>query len=431
MERVDKGAAQVRFGALTGTITAKDLSWARTPDVTKATEDVPPIRDCTLILSQGDMVWAEIKAVPEANAEEAVWPLALRRRPEVQGALVSIDPRSGEVLALVGGYSFEQSQFNRATQAHRQPGSAFKPIVYSTALDNGFTPSSVMLDAPIVYTDDETDKVWKPENFEGVFYGPTLLRNALCKSRNLVTIRVAQRLGVRKIIQRALDLGLETEFPEDLSVSLGSAPVTPLNLAQAYTAFAHDGSYVKPRLILSVTSAWGEDLYSSEPEFVQAISPQTAFIIASLMKEVVRDGTAWRVRVLKRPVAGKTGTSNDEQDAWFVGYTPYLLSVVYVGFDQVTPMGKYETGSRAASPLWVDYRMAVEPQYPEEDFRQPPGIVMARIDAASGLLAGPDSEKTYFLPFKDGTQPTETAQGSGGPSPASSSKGEDLLKQIY
>ena len=431
VEAVAPDAATVRFGNETGTIAAKGLAWARTPDPSKSPEDVPAVKDCTTVLAPGDVVWAEVEGAPAK--EGAPWPLALRRRPDVQGALVSIDPKSGEVVALVGGYSFEDSQFNRATQAMRQPGSAFKPIVYSTALDNGFTPSTVLLDAPIVYTDDTTDKVWKPENFEGVFYGPTLLRTALCKSRNLVTIRVAQRLGVRKIIQRAKDLGLEAEFPEDLSVSLGSAPVTPLNLAQAYTAFARLGSYVKPRMILDVKSAWGEDIYHSEPEFTDALSPQTAYIIASLMKEVVRDGTGWRARKLGRPIAGKTGTSNDEQDAWFVGYTPYLLSVVWVGFDQLTPMGKWETGSRAASPLWVDYRMAVESHYPEEDFRQPPGVVMARIDADSGLLAGPDSQKTYFLPFKDGTQPAETAQGgsTSGPTPGSASKGEDLLKQIY
>lgn len=444
VDEVSKDRALVRFGEFRGEIKAKDLSWARTPDPSKAPEDVPPVRDCTLVLNAGDVVWAEVKAVPEsvaaslvdpeAKAPEAdvVWELALQRKPKVQGALVSMDPRTGEVLALVGGYSFAESQFNRATQAQRQPGSAFKPIVYSTALDNGFTPSSVLLDAPIVYTDDATDQVWKPENFEGVFYGPTLLRNALCKSRNLVTIRIAQRLGVRKIIERAKTLGLEAEFPEDLSVSLGSAPVSPMNLAQAYTAFARGGSIVKPRLITRVQSAWGEDLLTTEPEIKDGISPQTAYIIASLMKEVVRDGTGWRARVLRRPVAGKTGTSNDEQDAWFVGYSPYLLSIVYVGFDQLTPMGKYETGSRAASPLWVNYRMAVEAEYPVEDFPQPPGIVMARIDAASGLLAGPKTEKTYFLPFKEGTQPTETAQdGAGGPSPTTSTKGEDLLKQIY
>lgn len=435
---VVKDKALVRFGEFSGVIKAKDLAWARTPDIRKAPEDVPAVKDCRKVLHPGDLVWASVKEVPqkaveEGKAKEVLWPLALQREPKVQGAIVSMEPKNGEVRALVGGYSFHKSQFNRATQAERQPGSAFKPIVYSVALDKGYTPSSVILDAPIVYTDQATDKVWKPENFEGVFYGPTLLRNALCKSRNLVTIRIAQRIGIPSIVERAKAMGIEAEFPTDLSVSLGSVPVTPLNLAKAYTTFARGGSWINPRFILDVKSAWGEEMYRSEPEVHEAINPQTAYIIASLMKEVVRDGTAWRVRRLGRPIAGKTGTTNDEQDAWFVGYTPYLLSVVYVGFDQLTPMGKYETGSRAASSLWVDYRAAVESQYEEQDFPQPPGVVMARIDAKSGLLAGPRSKETYFLPFKDGTQPTETADDSdsGGPAPSTSSSGEELLKQIF
>ncbi len=458
---VGRDAAEVRFGPLRGVIGVKDMSWARTPDVSRAPEEVPPVADCAAVVRPGDVVWASVKAVPAEVAKavqaaaaaaqaagspgdggapagtpaplpDAVWPLALERQPEVQGALVSLEPGSGEVRALVGGYAFESSQFNRATQARRQPGSAFKPIVYSAALDSGMTPSTVLLDAPIVYTDAETDRVWKPENFEGVFYGPTLLRTALCKSRNLVTIRVAQRIGIRKIIERARALGLEAEFPEDLSVSLGSVPVSPLNLARAYTAFARGGSWVDPRFILRVESAWGEELFRSEPRIEEAISPQTAYIITTLMKEVVRDGTGWRARKLGRPVAGKTGTSNDEQDAWFVGFTPDLLTVVWVGFDQLAPMGKYETGARAASPIWVDYRMAVEAGYPERDFPLPQGVVMARIDPASGLLASPYAEKTFFLPFKDGTQPTETAQDGddfGAPGPSATTRGEDLLKQ--
>lgn len=433
---VQRESATVRFGSLRGTIGVKDMAWARTPNPARAAEEVPPVADCTTVLRPGDVAWASVKAVPAAagNQEQgaaAGWPLALEREPDVQGALVSLEPENGEVRALVGGYSFETSQFNRATQARRQPGSAFKPIVYSAALDGGLTPSSVLLDAPIVYTDASTDRVWKPENFEGVFYGPTLLRTALVKSRNLVTIRVAQRIGIRRIIERARALGLEAEFPEDLSVSLGSAPVSPLNLAQAYTAFARGGSRIEPRFILRVESAWGEELFKSEPRVREAISPQTAYIITALMKEVVSDGTGWRARQLGRPVAGKTGTSNDEQDAWFVGFTPGLLSVVWVGFDQLTPMGKYETGARAASPIWVDYRMAVEAGYPERDFPLPQGVVMARIDPASGLLAAPYAEKTFFLPFKDGTQPTETAQGdeSGGSGPSATTRGEDLLKQ--
>ncbi|MDD4649259.1 MAG: penicillin-binding transpeptidase domain-containing protein, partial [Desulfoplanes sp.] len=342
---------------------------------------------------------------------------------------------NGDVLALVGGYDFFKSQYNRATQASRQPGSGFKPVVYSTALDNGYTPASIVLDAPIVYDDAATNSTWKPENFEGVFFGPTLLRTALVKSRNLVTIRIAQQIGIRKIIERAHALGLKGDFPEDLSVSLGSRPVTPLELCKAFTAFARGGSTVQPRLITRIENAWGQEVYASDIESVQAISPQTAYIITNLLQQVVQYGTGWRARALHRPVAGKTGTSNNEQDAWFMGYSPYLLTGVYVGFDQVKPMGKYETGSRAASPIWVEYRQAVEDSYPVQDFTLPPGIVMARIDPDTGLLAGPGASKSFFLPFKSGTEPTQTASrpvdNAAGHGMAEPGSDEDLLKQIF
>jgi penicillin-binding protein 1A len=435
---VSPEGAGVVFAERTGRMDVETMSWARTIDPSRAPEEVRKIRDATTILHKGDVVWASVLEIPEKL--EKPWTLALEQEPVVEGALVSMDPTSGEVLALVGGYDFFRSQFNRATQAERQPGSAFKPIVYSVALDNGYTPASVVLDAPIVYDDQATNSTWKPQNFEGVFYGPTLLRTALVKSRNLVTIRLAQRVGIDAVIERARALGLEADFPRDLSVSLGSAPVSLLNLCQAYTGFAGQGTRVTPRLILSVADAWGNVLFESAPETEEALSPQTAYIIDNLLQQVVSSGTGWRARVLKRPVAGKTGTSNNEQDAWFMGFSPYLLTGVYVGFDQVRPMGKYETGSRAASPIWVQYRQAVEDDYPVQDFPKPEGIVMARIDAGKGLLAGPGTEKSLFLPFKSGTEPRETVQmptassqsgNSGQTSGGGAATGEELLKQIF
>ncbi len=351
---VEKDKAFVRFGKYQGIIPIKAMWWVRKPNIKKSHEDVPDPKDARKILKRGDVVFVTVSKAPKA--EEGVWVLDLEREPLVEGALVSIKPDTGEVPALVGGYSFNKSQFNRATQAKRQPGSAFKPIVYSTAIDNGFTPASIILDAPIVYANDAQGKLWRPENFEGTFEGPTLLRTALVKSKNLVTIRIAQKLGIHKIIERAKTLGLESDYPANLSVALGSAVVSLMNLCEAYTAFARDGSYIKPRIVLSVTSAWGEEMFASVPETVDAISPQTAFIMATLMTHVVQNGTGWRAKVLKRPVAGKTGTSNNEQDAWYMGYAPYLLTGVFVGFDELRPMGKWETGSRAASSIWVDYR---------------------------------------------------------------------------
>ncbi|MFW6236368.1 MAG: penicillin-binding protein 1A [Desulfovibrionales bacterium] len=254
----EKGAT-VKFGKYTGWIDIKTMAWARTPDPTKAPEEVPPPSDARTILTPGDVVWVSILAGPENAAGE--WQLGLEQEPKVEGALFSMEPETGHVVALVGGYDFHRSHFNRATQAWRQPGSAFKPIVYSTALDNGFTAGSVVLDAPIVFDDVENEVLWKPENFEGIFYGPTLLRTALVKSRNLVTIRVAQQLGIKNVIERARSLGLTGNFPRDLSVCLGSGSVTLLELSRAYTTFARGGSYIDPVLVLRVTDAWGEQIF--------------------------------------------------------------------------------------------------------------------------------------------------------------------------
>ncbi|WP_207259870.1 PBP1A family penicillin-binding protein [Desulfovibrio sp. Huiquan2017] len=426
--KVVRDRAFVHFGKFKGEIPLKAMWWVRKPDPKKSHEDVPDPTDARKVLKKGDEVWVTVAQAPKN--EDGTWILDLEREPEVEGALVSIKPDTGEVVALVGGYSFAKSQFNRATQARRQPGSAFKPIVYSAAIDNGYTAASIVLDAPIVYANDAEGKLWRPQNFEGTFEGPTLLRTALVKSKNLCTIRIAQRIGIRTIIERARAMGLESDFPPDLSVSLGSAVVTPMNLCEAYTTFPRGGSYIKPRTVLSVKSAWGDELYTSKPEAVDAFSPQTAYIMATLMKQVVQNGTGWRARVLGRPVAGKTGTSNLEQDAWFMGYAPYLLTGVYVGFDELTPMGKWETGSRAASPIWVDYRKQVENDYPYEDFTQPPGIVMVKVDGRTGKLATPSSTQEFFLPFKVGSEPTE-ASGSYGGNGETSASDDDLFKQTF
>ncbi|WP_291321015.1 PBP1A family penicillin-binding protein [Desulfonatronospira sp.] len=439
---VQISGADVRLGDFQGRIDVSTMEWARTPDPSRAPEEVRAIRDATRILEPGDIVWASLQQKPqpqEKNGEEdtrtGIWELALEQKPEIQGAVYSMDPRTGDVLALAGGYNFHQSHFNRATQARRQPGSAFKPIVYSAALDNGYTSASIVLDAPFVYDDHQTLTSWRPSNFEGVFHGPTLIRDALVKSRNLVTIRVAQNLGVNELIDRSRSLGIQEEFPSDLTISLGSVPITLEDMCQAFSAFARDGSYVVPRLIISVSDSWGQLIYENNTQPVEAISHENAYIITNLLQEVVADGTGWRARVLGRPVAGKTGTTNQQKDAWYLGYSPYLLTGVYVGFDHPEPMGRFETGARAASPIWVDYRKQVEDDYPVQDFQRPPGIVTARIDAESGLLAPSGMDNTIFLPFKAGTEPTRksarAATSREDSSGRSGSTEEDLLMQIY
>ncbi|GAB6057653.1 penicillin-binding protein 1A [Desulfonatronum parangueonense] len=445
---VRSDGAYVRFGPYHGWIDVQTMGWARTPDPSRAPEDVPPVRDAQRVLNVGDVVWAALRLDKEEDMEDlsldmddAVlpaallgrkWELSLEQEPLAEGAIASIDPHTGDVLALVGGYSFHRSHFNRATQAMRQTGSTFKPIVYSAALDNGFTAASILMDAPIVYTDATTLDTWKPENFEGRFHGPTMLRTALVKSRNLVTIRVAQSVGIHKIIDRARELGLQGDFTPDLAVSLGSTSVSLMNMCKAFSAFARDGSTVEPRIILSVHTAWGEPLLENEVRTTPAISPQNAYIITEMLQEAVRDGTGRRARALGRPVAGKTGTTNNHHDAWFIGYTPYLLTGVYIGFDQLQSLGRMETGSRAALPAWLAYRRQVEETYPEQNFTPPAGLTMARIDPESGLIAGPDWRGTSFLlPFISGTQPQQVAVSMVDGVKERPSTEEDLLRQVF
>ncbi len=424
---VKKDGATVRFGNKVGFIPVQSMAWCRKIDPKKAPEEVPPIKDARKVLKKGDVVYASLDKIDDKGN----FILALEQEPLVEGAIVSLDPRTGEVLALVGGYDFNRSQFNRATQAKRQTGSAFKPIVYSAALDHGFTAASIILDAPIVYEDVSTHSTWRPENYERSFFGPTLFRTALVYSRNLVTIRIAMKIGIDAIIKRAQALGLEADFPRTLSVCLGTASVSLINLCKAYTGFARLGSTIDPILIKKIEDPFGRVVDEFKPQVKQAISPQNAYIMDYLMQHVVKYGTGWRARKLKRPIAGKTGTTDEQKDAWFMGFTPYLLTGVYVGFDEPTPMGKYETGSRAACPIFVTYREAVEEDYPMEDFKQPPGIVMVRIDAKTGKLAGPSTKESYILPFISGTEPKEISQiESISPEGEPQSK-EDVLKNIF
>ena len=430
--------SKARVGAFSGVIPVSSMSWCRKPNVKVSGDGAGKITDARKVVEVHDVVWVSIspKQEPPLVSAQAVPPgttlqLSLEQYPEVQGALVSIEASSGDVLALVGGYSFQDSKFNRATQARRQPGSAFKPVVYSAALDQGFTVTSIVLDAPIVFVNPYTGKVWRPENYGGKFSGAVTLRTALAKSLNLCTVRIAQQIGIPAVIDRALALGLDAKFPNELAVSLGAVAVSPLNLTEAYTAFARGGTRVKGRLITSVKDAWGKEIGVFPPETAQAISPQNAFVMQTLLKTVVNEGTATRAKVLGRPVAGKTGTANEEQDAWFVGFTPYMVVGSYVGYDQVTPMGRGETGGRTALPAFVRYMEQVQDSYPPDDFVMPEGITMTQV-VADG--------KTVTVPFMSGSGPGtgRGAMGTGDimdsmavepvpPPPVS----DDVLKQLY
>ena len=440
--KVEKGGATVELGGgYTGVVSVKTMGWARTPNPKVAGGRSNFISDARKVLAVNDRIWVSAQnmvkeekegkktrkvSVPfDASTVQEGQPiaLALQQIPEVQGALVSIEPQSGDVVALVGGYQFGQTHFNRATQARRQPGSTFKPIVYSTALDNGFTSTSTLLDAPYAYVNPYTRQVWRPSNYSSRSYaGPLPLYRALMKSLNTCTVRVAEQVGIAKVIERAKILGLEPYFPEELSVSLGAVAVTPLNLTQAYAAFANQGMGVRPRIVKSIKDASGREIYRQDEEHWQAVSPQNAYIMCNLLKQVVNGGTGTRARIKNRVIAGKTGTSNEERDAWFMGFSPHLVSGVYVGYDQMRPLGSRETGGSVSAPIFAYYREQVESLYPNDDFVKPLGIIMADGQAFRSDQPMEGASATGGTP-DDG--------GSGGDAEAPVSDGEDLLKQLF
>ena len=412
---VDKNGASVRIGDYQGFIPVKEMGWARKPNkAVSGLWQTEAIKDARRVLESGDVVWVSLKFPSEKELEkikkskspedakklttlaelsvDKVIPLSLEQYPKVQGALVSMEPQTGDVVALVGGYefSYDGDQFNRATQAQRQPGSAFKPVVYSAAIDHGFTAGSLILDAPILLIDEYTQEVWRPRNFEGAFEGPIHLNRALARSRNLCTIRVAQEMGIDAVLQRAKELGFKNDLPPALAISLGAGVALPVDMTSSYTAFANKGQRAIPRFIQKIQGPWGNTIYEKAPEHETAISPQNAFVMAKLLEGVVQYGTAGKARVLERPLAGKTGSTNDEIDAWFIGFTPDLVTGTYVGYDLIEPMGRGETGTGAALPIYIDYAKKALAAYPIREFEKPDDVYFSTVDGIS-------------VPFYEGT----------------------------
>src|SRR4030042_195286 len=328
-----------------------------------------------------------------------------------EGALICVDLESGYVKAMVGGRDFNKSQFNRATQARRQTGSAFKPIVYASALDKGFTPASVIMDSPIVF--EWGDKKWKPKNFEGKFSGPTTLRNGLTHSVNIVTVKIAQEIGVDYIRDYAKKLGISSPLHHDLSMALGSSSLSLYELTKAYAVFANYGNIFKPIFIKKILDRDGNLLEENLPLFYlkessieeQILTPQTAYLVTHLLEGVVQHETGWRARSLDRPVAGKTGTTDQFMDAWFIGFSPELITGVWVGFDEERSLGENETGARAASPIWVTFMSKILQDKPIKDFPVPEGVELMRVDPKTGQV---NLGKEGILEcFKEGTGPTQ------------------------
>jgi len=403
---VDAKTAKIKAGALTGTMAIEDARWAE--DYIDW-ENLKPLKmdkfSLDKILAPGNVIWVAIKTLDESYVE-----FALEQEPEVQGALVSIEPYSGFIRAIVGGFDFRKSQYNRALSAKRQAGSAFKPIIYSLALENGFTPGSIIVDEEVEFksrNEEGKEEIWKPQNYSEKYYGPTTLREALVKSRNIVTVKLVDILGVSRVINFARKMGITSEMPYDLTVALGSMSITPIELTSAYGAFANRGIKMKPIGIKYITDSKGGVLESNEPEGVEVVSPQTAFLMTSILSDTVQRGTGWRAKALRRPVAGKTGTTNDYRDAWFLGYTTDLMTGVWVGLDEPAPMGPFETGSRSAAPIWVEYMQTFARSAVDEKFPMPEGIVSRVIDPKTGKLANNWTDKAYIEYFVKGTEPKE------------------------
>ena len=430
----------------------EQLSWAR-PYIDDNRVGAKPRRAADIV-RVGDIVRLQLMA-------DNQWRLA--QLPLVEGALVSLDPHNGAILALTGGFDFNRSKFNRVMQADRQAGSSLKPFIYSAALEKGFTPASLINDAPVVFDDPALESVWRPENYSGKFFGPTRLRVALTQSRNLVSIRLLRAIGIPYAIDYLSNFGFDkNKLPRNLSLALGSAAVKPVELGRAFATFANGGYLISPVFIDRIENIDGEAVVKANPVIAcqpceeapvdntaetgngaeniptsppqrlakRVLTPQNTYLMTSLMRDVIQHGTGRRARQLgRKDIAGKTGTTNDAYDAWFSGFNADIVTICWVGFDQSRSLGNHETGGRAALPMWIDFMKVALKDLPEKSLERPPGLVTVRIDPVTGLLAGTDNPKAIFETFRVEDVPRQSAvhrnTGSG------SAVQEDMPEQLF
>jgi penicillin-binding protein 1A len=415
-----------------GNIPLDGVRWAK-PAAGPARGKTPT--SVSQVLSPGDIIYADPLLGKDGAIIEGQY--RLRQLPEVSGAMVAMDPWTGRVLAMVGGFSFDQSQFNRATQAYRQPGSSFKPIVYSSALDNGYTPSTQVVDAPIEIDQGQGVGVWRPDNFSvGHYRGPTTLRNALRFSLNTVTVRLAQDIGMPLIGEYARRFGVYDELPNYLSYALGAGETTVMRMVTAYSMFANGGRRVKATLIDRIQDRYGHTIFKHdtrecrgcdapegwknqpEPQLIdhreQVLDPMTAYQITSMMEGVVQGGTAMVMRDVGKPIAGKTGTTNDEKDVWFIGFSPDLVVGLYLGYDKPRSLGRTAQGGHTAAPIARDFMKLALADKPAIPFRVPAGIKLILVDQNTGMRASPGSgARTVLEAFKPGTAPPDNYSAIG------------------
>lgn len=472
----ERNSARVMVGALRAELPISQMKWAKPPKDERNPAAVRPEPTvASKFFKKGDVVWVSLaesgpvgpNEKPRSQKESQIT-VKLEQEPQVQGALFSMDVQTGDVLAMVGGYNFETSEFNRSVQAMRQPGSAFKPIIYSAALEKGFTPATIIVDSPIVFKESDGSGSWKPSNYEEKFYGDTTFRQALIKSRNIPTVKIVQSVQVPFLIEYSKRLGMTGQFNQDLSISLGSATTNLMEMTRVYALFPRLGRKVTPRFFSKIEDRDGKLLEFQKPDPIvlmsqlpspsgisktnlsteaegsstgdgsqsttpgapstqakgsssrilfpdyplpgdsaQVIDPRIAYVMTNLMKEVVTFGTGHEAKNLNRPAAGKTGTTNDSVDAWFIGFTPQVVTGVWAGFDNQKTLGSGETGARAALPIWLGFMQEVVKAYPVNDFTVPPGIVFSNINPNTGKLAPANSSLAIKEAFIEGTQPTE------------------------
>jgi penicillin-binding protein 1A len=433
--KVERGSVTLGFAdGSQGTMALETMKWARPWLEDQRIGAEPDSADD--VVAPGDVILVE--PVTDDGDTVVDGAFALRQIPNVKGALVPMDPHTGRVLAMMGGFSAERSEFNRATQALRQPGSAFKPFVYLAALENGYTPASIILDAPFVYDQGPGMAKWKPKNYSNRFYGPSTLRMGIEKSRNLMTVRLAQAVGMDKVAGLSERMGIVDDMPRLLAASLGSIETTVLHLTTAYAMIVNGGREIDPTLIDRIQDRTGQTIYrhdgrpcvacadvawtgQSVPALPdprpQVLDPLTAYQMTSILQGVVQRGTGVRVgRIVEKPVAGKTGTSNDSFDTWFVGFSPDLAVGVFVGFDEPRTLGSREQGALTAGPIFGNFMKAALADTPARPFRAPPGIQFVTIDRITGQRAGPGTEQTITEAFKPGEGPSENPSvldGSG------------------
>jgi len=402
---VERRYATVRISHLTGKLDAREAAWTKML--------------LTRILKKGDVALFRLLEIPEGarieeesnqqNENQPLLRLGLEQEPEVQGAIMAVDNETGQVRAMVGGYDFSKSEFNNATQAGRQTGSTFKPIIYTAALENGYTPATVIVDEPFSYYDAKIDEIWEPRNITLDFLGPLTLRRALQKSRNVVSARLVEQLTPARIVDYGRRFGITSNLQPFMSISLGSFGVPLQEMVAAFTVFPNLGIRVTPYLIREIRDPNGHIVEENFPNRKLVVDRDTAYVMNYLLQGVVQMGSGWRARHLDAPIGGKTGTTNDNTDAWFIGFSPSVTVGVWVGYSIPRSMGEGETGSRAAAPIFVRFMEKYLETYPEKEstYPKPPGVVFVKIDGFTGKLWTPECLHPLNEAFINGTESTE------------------------